>query len=261
MDVAGLSTDDMWDVSQPSGLYIHPERGLVWPGSQLPSGLSDNDGMKELSHRTGGKACTAGNSLKFCMDQAMAESSDYYLLGFYVSQSQRKVGWHKLKVNVGFDYGEVRARNTYYLRPLGEPQQQEQENDLRSAISAAVEYTGISFSVEPGTRTNNATAPVTFKVSVPANSILMLPGQQKLSFDVIAIPLSKNGRPIGEQSRIVKLDMPPDIAQTALVKGWNLVNSVPADPALAAVKIVIRDNNTGRIGSIIFPVSTAAAGS
>lgn len=254
VDVEGLPMDDMWDVSMPSSLYIHPELSHMSP-TILPDRAAENrDGMKELAHRTGGKTCTAGNNVSLCLQQALAESSDYYLLGFYISQQKRKTGWHKLKVNVNSDYGEVRSRNTYYLRPLGIPPQREQEEDLRGAISASVDYTGILFTVQPGTRSDGGKAPIAFKVTVPPTSILMLPGEDKLSFDIISIPLSKNGTPMGKQWRIVKLEMNPETAQKALEKGWNLFNSLSDDGAPTAVKVVIRDNGTGRIGSVTFPV-------
>lgn len=255
VDVAGLPLEEMWDISQPAGLYIHPELTHL-SGYRLPDTSGEGrEGMKEIANRTGGKSCTAGNNLKVCLDQALSESSDYYLLGFYVSQQQRKAGWHKLKVSVNTDHGEVRSRNTYFLRALGTPPQREQEEDLRSAILAPVDYTGILFTVEPGTQAASPRAPIPFKVSVPASSILLQPGEQKLSFEVIAIPLSSKGTPIFPQSRIVKLDMTPEIAQKALMKGWSLINSVPGDSTIVAVKIVVRDDTTGRIGTVMFPVT------
>ncbi|HEY7391339.1 MAG TPA: VWA domain-containing protein, partial [Bryobacteraceae bacterium] len=255
VDVNGLPLEEMWDVSQPAGLYIHPELAHLGPPLLADTAAENRDGMKELAHRTGGKSCTAGNNLNYCLDQALAESSDYYLLGFYVSQQQRKAGWHKLKASVSVDHGEVRARSTYFLHALGAPPEREQEEDLRSAMLAGVNYTGILFSVEPAAQPRTAASPIVFKVSVPASSILLMPGQEKLSFDVIAIPLSSRGVPVAKESRIVKLDIAPNATAKALAQGWNLINSVAGNSSTTAVKVVIRDNATGRIGSVVFPVS------
>ncbi len=260
VDVQGLPMDDMWDVTMPSSLFIHPEFSHMSPNLIPDRSAEDRDGMKELAHRTGGRTCTAGNNVSFCLQEALTESSDYYLLAFYVSQQKRKTGWHKLKVNLNVDHGEVRSRNTYYLRPLGIPPQREQEEDLRGAISASVDYTGILFDVQPGTRPDSGKGPIAFKVSVPSTSILMLPGEDKLSFDIISIPLTKNGTPMGKQWRIVKLEMNPETAQKALEKGWNLFNSLSDDGSPTAVKVVIRDNGTGRIGSVTFPVEAKVGG-
>ena len=214
--------------------------------------------MKELAHRTGGKTCTAGNNLIPCINQALSEGNDYYLLGFYVSQAQRKTGWHKLKLSVNADHGEVRLRNAYFLRALGTPPEREQEEDLRSAITAAINYTGIYFTVKREEAAASDNPPITFRVSVPPSSLVMIPGEDKLSFDVICIPLSTKGTPINQQSRINKLDMTPSQAQIALANGWHIVDNVTPDASLAAIKVVIRDNYTGRIGSVTFPVKNGA---
>ncbi len=95
-------------------------------------------------------------------------------------------------------------------------------------------------------------------MAVPATSVLLQPGQDKLSFDVIAIPLSNKGLPVFKQSRIVNIEMSPAEVQTALRKGWSLVNVLPGDKSIAGVKVVIRDNGNGRIGSVMFPVTRPA---
>lgn len=260
IDVNGLPVEEMWDPSQPASLYIHPELSHFGPAQLVDVAGADRDGMKELAHRTGGKTCTAGNNLNFCLERAVTESSDYYLLGFYVPQQQRKVGWHKLKVSVAVDHGEVRTRTSYYLRPLGVAVQQEQEEDLRSAIHAPVNYTGVLFSVEPGAPADTPKSPMTFKISVPASSILLMAGQEKLSFDVITVPLSDKGVPLPKEFRLVKLDLPETLVQKALAKGWNLIDSVPGDKSIAAVRVVIRDNYTGRIGSVLCPLLAQSGG-
>jgi VWFA-related protein len=258
IDVQGLPLEEMWDISQPDSLYSHPELKNAGPPLLVNRAAEDRAGMKELAHRTGGKTCTAGNNLIPCINQALGESSDYYLLGFYVPQAQRKLGWHKLKVTVNADHGEVRSRNTYFLRALGVPPEQEQEQDLRGAINASIDYTGIFFTVQPGAPPSTGNAAILFNVAVPPSSLILLPGENKLSFDVICIPLSAKGTPIDKQSRITKIDMTPDQAQIALAHGWHILDNVSPDSSLAAVKVVIRDNYTGRIGSVTFPVPKGA---
>lgn len=113
--------------------------------------------------------------------------------------------------------------------------------------------------MEPGKPDNKSTASIVFKVYVPASSIFLAPGEEKLSFDIIAIPLSDKGTPVDKESRGVKLDIAPAITQQSLAKGWNLIDAVANAKSVAAVKVVIGDNSTGRIGSVIFPVAGPSA--
>lgn len=231
----------------------------AWSGCQdVGGGWLDRIGLEEIASGTGGKDCTAGHNVGHCVDQANAESSDYYLLGFYVPQSKRQAGWHELNVRVNVEHGEVRAREGYLLQSGGTATAFERGQDMDRAINAAVEYTGLAFKVEPGSRPGGSDAPIVFKVSVPATSIVLMPGEEKLSFDVIAVPLSDRGTPLHDTARIVSLNIPPPRMQTALVKGWNLIDSISASNRIAAVKVLIRDNTTGKIGSVVFPVPGGA---
>jgi hypothetical protein len=211
-----------------------------------------------MASGTGGKECTAGNHVGHCLDQATVESSDYYLLGFYVRREKRQSGWHELKVNVSVDHGEVRARAGYLLDAAG-LQTVERQQEMDHAINAAVEYTGLAFEVSPGAHPSGSNAPIVFKVSMPGSSIFLTPGETKLSFDAVAAPLTDQGTPIHDAARITKIDIPEQKVQIALTKGWRLVDFVDGSNRIAAVKVVVRDNVTGKIGSVVFPVPGGGA--
>lgn len=255
VDVNGLPEDVLWDISMPDSLFIHHGRSVFAPPFFANTAAEDRDGMRELAQRTGGKTCDANNNIRNCVDRALTESSDYYLLGFYIEQQARKTGWHKLKVAVDVDHGEVRARSNYFLRPPGAPPQIEQIADLQSAVNANVEYTGIVFRVRVGAPPPSGSGPLTFRVEMPASSIVTVPDQKTLSFDVVAVPVSARGTLLLNSSRIVKLTMPESAIQKALSTGWNLIDTVETNSSTAAVKVVVRDNDTRRVGTVVFPVS------
>ena len=264
VDVTGLPEDRQWDVwnvlfgysvgCRNFGYGLHRDTGCA----QFGSGWLDSIGLKEVAGATGGKDCTAGHQIAHCVDQATAESADYYLLGFYIPRDKRVAGWHELRVNVNVEHGEVRTRAGYTL-DSGTSPALERGREMDRAINAAVEYTGIAFKVEPGIRTAGSNAPIAFKVSVPASSIVMSPGEDKLSFDVIAVALTDRGNPLHDSARIVTLEIPPPRMQTALARGWNLLDTVPGSNRIAAVKILVRDNVNGKIGSVVIPVPGGGA--
>ena len=43
--------------------------------------------------------------------------------------------------------------------------------------------------------------------------------------------------------------------QKALAHGWKLIDKASAPKTAIAVKVVVRDNVTGRIGSVVFPLT------
>ncbi len=264
VDVTGLPEDRLWGVWNAlvggNGLCGTRLEASIELRCSGDGGWLDRIGMKKMAAGTGGKSCTAGHSVRECLDQAKTESADYYLLGFYVPQPSRKAGWHDLRITVAGDHGDVRARAGYYLQPAGASSGKE-NRDIDGAIDAALEYTGIVFSVEPVAANTSQAERISFKVSVPASSIVLTSGQDKLSFDIVSVPLSDKGTPIPNAARISKLDMPHSAVQAALSRGWSLVDFVYGDRSVAAVKIVVRDNLSGATGSVVIPVAQASAGS
>ena len=118
-------------------------RGMGQPLADDPT-----EGIKLLANKTGGKWCTAMTELKTCIDQAVQDSTSYYLLGFYVPQHDRKPGWHKVEVKLASGRESVRSRPNYYLAPQTEPSTKQIGLMIRDAANAKIGYTGLAFTVE-----------------------------------------------------------------------------------------------------------------
>ncbi len=226
-----------------------------------PRDSNEDDGIKALSAATGGKSCTSNSELKTCISQAVEDSSSYYLLGFYVSQQDRKPGWHKLDVKVTGDSGSVRARSSYYLAGSAAPSQKEINRNLRDAAASRIGYTGLAFSVEPQSAGGAPAAGSnsSMKILMPATSVLVTPGHPQLSYDIVSVPLDAKGD-LATDLRVVHLNLSQQQTESALAKGWSFTETIPAMNA-GAVKYLIRDNGTGRIGSVTVPLHTSAKGS
>jgi len=262
VDLAAFPEDRLWTVwSGTCYAGWPPAAGSVFGTSCAgdPGGSwLHRIGEKVVARSTGGEPCDAGNHVEHCIEKAEAESNGYYLLGFYVPQQSHKPGWHELKVHVGGDHGPVRTRSGYYLEAKGPAPNEQDTHTIDDAIVAALEYTGVIFSIEPG-KPDNAGATVPFKLSMAGGSIMTLPGEGKLSFDVVSVPISAHGLPIPGTGRISKVNMDRKAMALAVAHGWKLIDQANAPKTAIAIKIVVRDNVTGRIGSVVFPLAEEAA--
>jgi VWFA-related protein len=263
VDLAAFSEDRLWTVWSGGpclGTWM-PTAGSVFGTSCAadPSGSwLHRIGEKVVARSTGGEPCDAGNHVEHCVEKAEAESNGYYLLGFYVPQQSRKEGWHELRVQVSSDHGLVRTRSGYYLEANRPAPNEQDTHSIDDAVVAALEYTGVIFSIEPGKR-DNAGVTVPFKLSVAGGSIMTMAGEDKLSFDVVSVPISAHGLPIPGAGRISKVNMDRAAMEKALAHGWKLIDEANAPKTAIAVKVVVRDNITGRVGSVVFPLAEEAA--
>ncbi len=247
VDVKGIKQDRTYHATGMNQAMHHPQDQVRAAGNVVsPLGYND-EAIQVLSSATGGKSCTANVGVKDCFDQAIADSSSYYMLGFYVPQQDRKPGWHKLDVKLVTERGSVRSRTSYYLASTTLPSDKEINRSLRDAAGARIDYTGLAFTVERQTM-GDPPKPA-MRVRVPAGSVLMTAGHPQLSYDIVTVPLDNKGEPAGNL-RVVRLNLTDEQTQAALSKGWSFVDQ-PQGSATQAIKYVLRDNGTGHIGSLV----------
>ncbi|MGA7461169.1 MAG: VWA domain-containing protein [Candidatus Korobacteraceae bacterium] len=235
--------------------------GLARAG--LVSPLADDPafGIKVLADKTGGKWCTAMTELKTCLDQAVEDSTSYYLLGFYVPQQGRKPGWHKLDVRLASGRGSVRSRSNYYLASRTEPTPKDVADMMRNAANARIDYTGLAFTVDRLPDSSAGANTAILQIRVPASSVVSPSGDKKtLSYDVGVVPLKADGDLV-TNVKVTRLDLSPAQTENTLNHGWVITEPSPPLSSATAVKYIIRDNITGRIGSVTVPLHSTATGS
>ncbi len=219
--------------------------------SEPPSG---DNGIRELASRTGGRYCSAMTELKSCIGQAVADSTNYYLLGFYVTQQDRKPGWHKLEVKLTSGRGRIYSRSGYYLEPRTASTQDEILGSLIVAANTQIAYTGVAFSVQRLTESTGVqSSTVGFRIRVPATSVLLQSGQRNLSYEIAMVALSQKGEPTAE-AHTIRLDLNAEQTEHALAQGWRYDETL-SQPGSAAMKFIVRDNGTGNIGSVVVPLT------
>jgi len=120
-------------------------RGGVTPvTTEIVGGLKkteDNTGLRVLATRTGGRYCSSMAALQGCLDQAAKDSSSYYVLGFYVPQQERVVGWHKLDVHLTSGQEKIHTRSGYYLGAKSAQGEKDVRTELLVAANAEIGYT------------------------------------------------------------------------------------------------------------------------
>jgi VWFA-related protein len=76
----------------------------------------DTDSALQLfAENTGGKAFLGSNNLVQSFRQAMQDDNSYYMLGYYVSRSSTKPGWHQIAVTTSRKGVHTRYRNAFFF--------------------------------------------------------------------------------------------------------------------------------------------------
>src|SRR5260370_4882029 len=92
---------------------------------------------------TGGRAYYNSNDLVKGFRDAVKDSAEYYMLGYYLDRSNTKPGWRKLSVKVKRDHVDVRARSGFFVTQATVDPESSRDSDLASALQSPIDYTAL----------------------------------------------------------------------------------------------------------------------
>ncbi len=224
-------------------------------GGALANNMSANfasqEVMASLSTDTGGKAFLDSNDFAPAFAQVQRDTSAYYAIGFRSSNPQRDGRYRKLAIKLNRPGAKLEYRPGYYapadFKHSGrEDRERELEEQLASDLPAsdmALYLDALYFRLDE----NRFYVPVS--LIVPGSQIPFVKGgdKDKATLDVIGTVLDEAKRPIGQARETVKLNL--DASVGARQKNIQYTTSFNLPPGKYHLKFVVRENQTGRMGS------------
>ena len=230
-------------------------------GSALTTNMNANFDTQEvmgtLSSDTGGKAFFDSNDFAPAFAQVQKDNSAYYAIGFHSTNPARDGKYRKLTFKIDRPGVKLEYRPGYYapadFRHSGkEDREQELEDQLASDLPAtdiAMYMDAMYFRLDE----NRFFMPVS--LVVPGSQIPFVKGgdKDKATLDIIGSVIDATQRPVGRVRDTVKLNLDP--ALQASQKNIQYTTSFNLPPGKYQLKFVIRENQTGRMGSFIADVT------
>jgi VWFA-related protein len=213
------------------------------------------DTLKDFAEMTGGKAYYNSNDLAAGFKRAVDDSTSYYLIGYYLDTHNTKPGWRKLKVKVEKKDVEVRARSGFLVTNTTMNPEMTQQADLGFALTSPFDSTGIPLSVQwRGTDPDGDKKKVGFTLHLPATGVTILGDSNAYNVDFIAQAVKKDAPP-ANVGNSAKGTFTAEALSKVKSEGLIYNNSFHLPPGDYQVKFVVRDNLSGRIGSVSAPLA------
>ncbi len=221
---------------------------------------SSIDTLNEFAEMTGGKAFYNTNDLTTSFKRAADDASSYYLVGYYLDTRNNKAGWRQLKVKVDKKDTEVRARKGFFVTNATLHMDLTRSTDMNLALSSPIEGTGVPLDVKwLGVSGEGATKKAGFQVHLPFTGLTFDPtGQNRLNFDfaVAAYPTnSKDGKPASSLGKSFAPSLTEAQVAEVRAKGVGFNYALDLAPGQYAVRFVVRDNISGKVGSVTAPLT------
>jgi VWFA-related protein len=260
VDVRGLVGDITATVAPTVASTIGPKFAQQI-GNRDEFQQSTIDTLNEFADMTGGKAFYNTNDLASSFKRAADDASSYYLAGYYLDTHNDNSGWRQIKVKVDKKDTEVRARQGFFVTNATMNLDASRSSDLIYALSSPIEGTGVPLSVKWLGTSGSATKKKTeFIVHLPAGGVSIEGGngQKHLDFDFAAaayLSNGKSGKAVVTIGKPVTTTVPEAQMASLLSNGIDMQNTLELGPGQYVIRVVIRDNVTGRIGSVTAPLT------
>jgi VWFA-related protein len=219
--------------------------------NNMNANFASQEVMATLSSDTGGKAFFDSNDFAPAFARVQRDASAYYEIGFHSSNPARDGKYRKLTIKINRPGIKLEYRPGYYapadFKHSGrEDRERELDDQLTSDLPAtdmAVYLDAMYFRLDQ----NRFYVPVS--IIVPGSQIPFVKGgdKDKATLDIIGEVIDEVKRPIGNARETVKLNL--DSSQPSRQRNIEYTTSFNLPAGKYHLKFVVRENQTGRMGS------------
>jgi VWFA-related protein len=242
LDLSSLTTERY---TNPAFQHpIGPMRTLATPISNL----------EEFSKRTGGRLCIAKMDMENCFRTAAQDASHYYQLTYY-ADSKGKDGWRRISVSVNRPAVAVHSRNGYFYHrnPKSDPSR---VVDMRIATASPLDSSVIPLRLHWLQQTKkDGKAKVGFDISFPGSSATIdTANKNRVELSIIGLVKSPDGKLANSFEQQLSGELTPETVQMIQQRGISQMGSFELPAGKYAVRFVVRDSQSGRIGTLTAPL-------
>ena len=222
-----------------------------------------NDILDTIAANTGGVAYRNTNKLDVAITQAIEDNDLVYSLSYYPTDEKFDGKFHKLTVQVAEPGVRLRYRSGYLAvaepepppQPAGDPVQ----DQLRAVATSSLENPAIRFTVQVKHGEDPQTADLV--LSVPASELQFTEqdGKQTDELQMWFIQRRATGDDLLTTNSKLPLSLTPEMFAGIQKQGLSFGSRVKLSEGAARVRVMLRDVNSGKIGSVDVALDSPAA--
>jgi VWFA-related protein len=251
LDIRGLQAFPPGGEAQSASLHGQSAYSGASVLNDLNGNAASQDTLATLSSDTGGKAFFDSNDLSGVFSQVQKDSSVYYVLGFMSNNPLKDGRFRRLKVQVNrpdlkLDYraGYYAGRDFEHLNRADREQQMEDELEAQLPRVDVPLFAGAAYF-----RQDDSHYYLAVSLVIPGSQIPFVTEKDKDSatIDIIGEVRESGKFPVGHLRDTVKLAV--DSTRQVRRKNVQYNTGFVLAPGSYHLKFVVRENQTGRLGS------------
>jgi VWFA-related protein len=219
--------------------------------NNMNSNFASQEVMATLSSDTGGKAFFDSNDFAPAFAQVQRDTSAYYAIGFHSTNPARDGKYRKLTIKINRPGIKLEYRPGYYApADFKHSGHQDRERELEEQLASDLPATDMAMYLDAlYFRLDENRFYVPVSIIVPGSQIPFVKGgdKDKATLDIIGEVIDEVKRTIGSARQTVKLNLDPSLQ--ARQRNIEYTTSFNLPPGKYHLKFVVRENQTGRMGS------------
>jgi VWFA-related protein len=251
LDVRGLQAFPPGGEAQAASLHGQS----AYSGQSVLNDLNNNASSQEtlatLSSDTGGKAFFDSNDFSGVFSQVQKDTSAYYVLGFTSNNPLKDGRFRHLKVQVNRPDLKLDFRSGYYAgRDFEHLNRADREQQLEDELAAQLPQVDVPlYAGSAYFRQDDSHYYLAVSLVVPGSQIPFVTEKDKdnATIDIIGQVLAGGKFPVGQLRDTVKLAV--DSTRQVRRKNVQYNTGFVLAPGSYHLKFVVRENQTGRMGS------------
>ena len=223
--------------------------------------------MAQIAEDTGGRAFYNDNNLSRAVAAGVADGSSYYTLGYYANNEDWDGKFRKIVIKTERRGIRLRYRAGYYAFDSGylakSPDPWQESNRVRELITAIKDplpSTGVGFWAHliPPSQTDPS-GYVEFLVDANTISCAATGEKYQCNLDYAVLTVTSNGGITCTSVKTVQTSLPVSAYTTVRKRGLPYRVPVKSLPEHGSLRLAVRDNSTGLIGTLTIPIQASPA--
>jgi VWFA-related protein len=272
IDARGLAPPSVFDASNSGRDKFGRSLGR---GGRLGTAMSNESSqlqsvhgtMQEMADRTGGKAFYNTNGIDGAIRRSIEDGSTYYTLAYYPENKDWNGKFRKIQVKVNRSGVKVRHRMGYYaVNPTSFTDQDQKRQmaafDLALSPDSPIS-TGLPFNalVIPPAEKDAKKVLVNFGVDPHAISFERLEdGLEHATVECAVQAFSTKGKLVSGKLSTVRAALKPETFAKVMQDTFPCQQAIDLEPGSYYLRLGVRDDRTGLIGTTNARVTVASAG-
>jgi VWFA-related protein len=248
VDARGLMTSPEFNAERRGNAGGRPPRVTASPGSK------NQDTMRELASRTGGRAYVNTNDLNKAIRDAIQDTRVTYTLGFYPNGEKFDGKFHELKLKVDRPGASLRYRKGYFDFAEQPQDDKTRKTELRDAVWSPMEASGLGLVVQVQPDTPKPKSMSVFVKVDPHGISLQQQGQRWVGrLDLLFIQKDDRGGQFNGISDTMELQLLQPNYEKISKEGLIYKKTIEMASQASQLRVVARDAASGTVGTVTIP--------